>query len=259
MKCRPFAEPPHPSQAANFFETFVIVPHGENELKTEGDKLKLHVSDQHIDGTCDGHFPPPNGRRLSSELLRLKDVCNQNKISLYDLIENMSARSHAFLTLVFAIPFLFPIPIPGLSVLFGVVIIFAGVAMGIGKKPWLPKKLLNREVSTHLFQKIFEYGVKGSQRLEKFVKPRGSFVLRHPWMRAMNGFMIAFCGLLLALPLPPGTNFPPAIAVLLLSIGSLEEDAVFMIFGYGAFVINLVFFGVILIFGANGIRMLMPA
>lgn len=259
MKCRPFAEPPHTSQAANLFETFVIVLHGENKLKTEGDKLKLHVSDQPIDGTVDGHFPPPNGRRLSSELLRLKNICSQNKISLYDLIENMTARSHAFLTLVFAIPFLFPIPIPGLSVLFGVVIIFAGAAMGMGKKPWLPKKLLHREVSTHLFQKIFEYGVKGSQRLEKFVKPRGSFVLKHPWMRAMNGFMIAFCGFLLALPLPPGTNFPPAIAVLLLSIGSLEEDAVFMIFGYGAFVINLVFFGGILIFGANGIRMLMPA
>lgn len=220
--------------------------------------LKFQERDQLTDETSDKHSPP-NGKRLSSELLRLRNLCDQNKISLYCLIENMTARSHALLTLFFALPFLLPIPIPGLSVVFGLIITFAGVAMALGKKPWLPKRLLSREVSSHLFQKIFELGIKVSQRLEKFVRPRGSFVLRHSWVRPMNGLVIAFCGLLLALPLPPGTNFPPAIAILLLSIGCLEEDAVFMFFGYGAVVVNLVFFGGILFFGVNGLRMLLSA
>lgn len=205
--------------------------------------------------------PPTNiyVGKLSAELARLKELCSHDTISLHTLILSMTSRSHAVLTLFFALPFLLPIPLPGLSVLFGMIIFMAGIAMALNKKPWLPKRLLSKEVSSSVFEKVFERGIKISQRLEKVVRPRGSFLMRHPGMRPMSGFIIAVCGLLLALPLPPGTNFPPATAILLLSIGSLEEDALFMILGYIAFAINIAFFALITVFGINGIKMLLPA
>jgi len=43
--------------------------------------------------------------------------------------------------------------------------------------------------------------------------------------------MISLGGLLLFLPLPPGTNAPPALALILLCIGTLQHDIVFVILG----------------------------
>lgn len=199
---------------------------------------------------------PLNGRRLSFELTRLRDLCCHEKISLFALITNMTSRSHALLSLFFALPFLLPVPLPGLSVLFGFGIVLSGLAMAFGKKPWLPKRFLNREVKGYLFAKIFNQGVRISRKLERFVKPRGTFFVRHPGMRSLNGGILAFCGFLLALPLPPGTNFPPALAIILLSIGSLEEDILFMGLGYLLYIINMVIFGGIVFFGVNGIKTL---
>ncbi|MBI2605894.1 MAG: exopolysaccharide biosynthesis protein [Deltaproteobacteria bacterium] len=197
----------------------------------------------------------PNGARLSSELANLTNLCQQKKITLGSLIDSMTARSHALITLIFALPFLLPVPLPGLSVVFGLVIIMAGGAMAIGKKPWLPDRLLRKEVSSQLLGKIFGHGARISRTLEWIIKPRGSFVVRHPGVRQINGLIMAVCGLLLALPLPPGTNFPPAGAILLLSLGSLEEDILFMLFGYAAFAINLLFFGGIWHFGAHALKL----
>lgn len=197
--------------------------------------------------------------KLSLEFARLRDLCRGSDITLGELFENMTSRSHALLTLIFALPFLLPIPLPGLSIIFGLVIMLAGGAMGIGRKPWLPQFFLKRSISTQTLSKIFEQGARFTRILEKVIRPRGTHFLRHIWVKRFNGFLIAICGLLLALPLPPGTNFPPASVILLLSIGSLEEDVLVILLGYGAFVVNLVFFGSVAKLGANGIKMLFPS
>ncbi|MGE0171704.1 MAG: exopolysaccharide biosynthesis protein [Oligoflexales bacterium] len=200
---------------------------------------------------------PINGGKLSSELSRLRELCGDGKLPLRTLVESMSARSHGLLTLFFALPFLLPIPVPGLSIIFGLIIFAAGLSMAVGKKPYLPNKLLDKEISGRTIGKILEKAASASKTVEKFVKPRGNFIASSGWIRPLNGLIIATCGFFLALPLPPGTNFPPAIAIVLLSMGSLEEDAVLMILGYCVFAMNVALFGGILLFGANGIRMMM--
>jgi hypothetical protein len=202
--------------------------------------------------------PNGNGGRLSSELAKLRSLCGENKIPLGLLVDAMSARSHGLLTLFFSLPFMLPIPVPGLSVLFGLIIAAAGLSMAVGRKPYLPKKLLNKEVSGKMIGKILDKATKASKSVERFIKPRGNFIARSGWIRPLNGLMISTCGLLLALPLPPGTNFPPAVAILLLSIGSLEEDAAVMVLGYCMFAVNIAIFAGLFVFGANGMKLMMP-
>jgi hypothetical protein len=66
-------------------------------------------------------------------------------------------------------------------------------------------------------------------------------------VETVSAVMVVILGFLLALPLPPGTNFPPAISIILLSIGSLERDAVFVGAGIVAFGVNVLFFSEIFI------------
>lgn len=68
-------------------------------------------------------------------------------------------------------------------------------------------------------------------------------------MYRLNGIFMVIAGFLLALPTPPGGNFPPGVALVLLSLGTLEEDAVVTTLGYIAFALNVVLFGAIFYFG----------
>lgn len=195
--------------------------------------------------------------KLSSELSRLRALCGEENKTLGFLVESMTIKSHALLPLILSLPFLFPIPLPGVSIAFGWVIMMIGIAMSLGRNPWLPKRILTVELSNKLLNKIFDLGFRTSRRLEKVSRPRGNFLSSHPWVRPLNASIIAVCGLLMALPLPPGTNFPPAVATVLLSIGVLEEDSIFILLGYVAFALNLAFFAALLFFGTSGIRILL--
>jgi len=199
---------------------------------------------------------PKHSHRLSGELARLGALCHGESITLQQLTDAMGTRGHALLTLLLGFPFLLPIPLPGLSVFFGTCIAITGFRMALGKVHWFPRQWMERPLSTKVLRRIFHTGEKIMQRLEVWIKPRGAFFHASPWIRPLTGLLIACCGMLLALPLPPGTNFPPALAIILLSIGSLEEDGVFLALGYAAFVLNVIFFTLLPFLGLQGIRAL---
>ncbi len=200
---------------------------------------------------------PPGGGRLSAQFMKLGHLCaTSERVPLQMMMDSIGAESQVLVALFFALPFLLPIPLPGLSILFGVVIAVAGFAFAFGKKPVLPRRLLSKSLSGPVLRKIFGVAARFSKRIEKFVKPRWILLNSHRISRCIAGLMIAVCGLLLALPLPPGTNFPPAVAILLLSIGSLEEDFVFSLLGLLAFCLNLAFFSGLIMAGAKGLRFL---
>jgi len=194
--------------------------------------------------------------KLSTELQRLESLCRSSNITFGTLLKNLSSRGHALVTLLLSFPFFLPIPIPGASILFGLVIAIAGFRMSLGKGPWIPKRWLSRQIPATFLSKVFRAGAQVMKRVELVAKPRGRMFHTQPGLVILNGALIGVCGLLLALPLPPGTNFPPAIAIALLSIGILEEDGVFVILGYCFFAINVAFFALLPILGFKGIQKL---
>jgi hypothetical protein len=145
--------------------------------------------------------------------------------------------------LVFSIPFLLPVPLPGLSTVFGLVIGFAGSQILLGKDPWVPQSWRKRQISTHIVARILELLGKILLRTETIIKPRLRFFARHPGFVKFNGAVISFLAILLGLPMPPGFNFPPALAIIVLAIGSIERDGVLIIIGYSLAILNIVFFG----------------
>ena len=64
------------------------------------------------------------------------------------------------------------------------------------------------------------------------VRPRGKFLAAHPGMRRFNGGCLCCIGALILLPLPPPTNFPPAMAGFVLSAGIMEDDMLFVALGW---------------------------
>jgi hypothetical protein len=198
-----------------------------------------------------------NGKeRMSSVLARLAQFsASGGKITLQSLVDSLGDRSHVMAILFLAIPFVQPIPMLGLSTIFGAAIITIAATYALGKKPWIPAKFGNRELPHNLLQAICDKGSKVFQWLERWVRPRGKAFHRWTGMKTFAALCVVLCAALLALPLPiPASNTVPTIPIILLALGLLEEDGWFVVAGYIGVGLALLFFGTIIIgpfFGLN--------
>jgi hypothetical protein len=193
---------------------------------------------------------PTRPHRLSEELRLLSYVSRREGATLRNLTDALSARGHALIALFFCLPFFIPIPLPGLSMVLGPVIALTGGMMFLGRPPWFPQWVLRTRVDRKRFAKTLRVASRIMARVERaFVRVRGKFVFEVPWIGRVNGAVMAYCGLLLALPLPPGTNWPPAIACALLCIGILEDDGLFVTIGYLITALTTLLFGAGMFFG----------
>lgn len=192
--------------------------------------------------------------RLSAEFRRLEELCARDiPVTVEGVLIHLEHRGHALLTLFLAGPFLLPLPLPGLSVPFGVFIAFFAFSMAFGRKPFLPKAWLAREIPKDTLRKFSGMAQRFFKKFEALFRPRLVWLIDRRSGQITIAVLIAICGLLLALPLPPGTNSPPASVIIALSIGFLERDGFLVILGYFLFLINVLLFSFLTIFGYAGV------
>jgi hypothetical protein len=194
--------------------------------------------------------------RLSAELERLGAICRERPLTVGELLPGLAPRDQALLTAVLAACFLHPIPLLGISTVFGFVVVLAGARMACGLGLWVPARWHGRRLPGRTLGRVFTAGAALMRRFEHLIKPRGRWLSAHPLTERVSGGAIALCGLLLALPAPPGMNFVPSIPILLLSLGILEEDLLLLAAGYVGMVLNILLFGGLALAGWSGLRAL---
>lgn len=192
--------------------------------------------------------------RLSEEFRRLAELCAGPTVTFRALLGEMRPRDHGLLTLMLCASFLHPIPMPGITQLLGLTIIYAGYRMARGLGPRFPKKYLDRPIAARFFGLVFTGFAKVTGLFEHLVRPRGRFLAAHPGTRRFNGVCLCCVGVCILLPLPPPTNFPPALAGFVLSVGIIEDDFLFVALGWVLLVLNFLFFGAIAVYGFDGVR-----
>lgn len=194
----------------------------------------------------EGVKPEMDGRdeeRFSRVLTRIRTASESGDLTVRELIALFGPRGHAFLTLFLVLPFLQPIPIPGVSSVLGTVMALAGFFMLRGRPPWVPERVARVRIEKHFLLKVGGALESFLRRMERIVRPRGAYLFQRPWFRILNGTLLCIHGLLLALPLPiPFSNFLPAIVLFLIALGSLEEDAIVIVAGYTATIATALFF-----------------
>jgi hypothetical protein len=190
-------------------------------------------------------FPVPTApaRKLSEELADLRDRAGDRKVTLREVIYTLGSRAYMLLVLLLALPFITPIQIPGLSTPFGLAIALIALRLSFGQRPWLSKNLQRRELPAGFLGKLFAVASKVLRVLEKFLKPRLTFLTDTPLLRQLHAVLMLLAALALLLPLPiPFTNTFPAWAILLLAAGLLERDGGFIIAAYVVFVAGVFYF-----------------
>ena len=158
---------------------------------------------------------------------------SQTALTLNQLVERTGGRGiYLFLTLV-SLPFIVPIPLPGFSLIVGLIIFLSGMRMALGLPPKLPLFIGKKSITVERQRKILAASLKWVKWIERMVKPRGRDWIANEASRRAHGLLIAFMGLLLTLPLPiVFTNSLPGLAVIFVCVSMMEEDALLIWVGY---------------------------
>lgn len=201
------------------------------------------------------HAPEPEKPpKFTEEIDGLLASLSEHPISLRELLTVMKGRAYTLLLIFLAMPFCLPIPLPGLSTVFGAVIALIGLRLSLRQEPWLPERMLNTTIAPKILRNILLATRKLSRVFELLLRPRLVGLVEWTLLHHLNGAMICISGLLLLLPLPvPFSNILPAITIILLAAAMLERDGLLVIFGIIAFVANCFFFAGIFAIGAKAV------
>jgi hypothetical protein len=148
------------------------------------------------------------------------------------IIDTTAERAFGVLMAFLCLPFVQPIPVPGLSIPFGLALMLLGAQIAIRKhRPWLPQRMLRLKLPRKAGTRIIGVIARIFNPLEKIVRPRLLF-MQNPIAIVFVGLALLFDGLLLvALPAFPGSNFIPGWMALIKILGITEEDGIALIAG----------------------------
>jgi len=190
-------------------------------------------------------------RPLSADLQALAEHFKDGPVRLAEIVEVLHGRGYRLFIVLLCLPFLTPIPLPGLSTPIGLLIALIGFRLALGQKPHLPQRLMQRELPPRLLPKVLRTTSRLVAAFERLSKPRLQFFYRHAAFQCLGGALIALCGLKLLLPIPvPMSNFFPGAAAALLAAGSFEEDGLGFLAGLVMFAASLGYFALLAFGGA---------
>jgi hypothetical protein len=187
--------------------------------------------------------PATGPRKLSEELGELHARTALRSVTLREVIYVLRGRAYLLLVLLLALPFLTPLPLPGLSTPFGLAIAAIALRLALGQRPWLPKGLQRKELPPGFFGRLLGMAERILRLLEKLLRPRLAGLTGTPLLNQLHALLLFLAALALLLPLPlPFTNSFPAWTILLLAGGLLERDGLAIVLGYVVFVLGVLYF-----------------
>lgn len=183
---------------------------------------------------------------LSHLLTDLIDDIHGDTITLQALLERSGRQGMLLICALATLPFLIPVSIPGVSTVFGAAIVLLASALFLNRLPWLPQRILHKKLDAHKLLPVLRKGVGIVGKIDRWVQPRWLALTSVTWLR-LNCAAVVFGGLLLMAPLGPipFSNTAPAVGILLLTVGLLQRDGVFVLLGYLGLLLSVAYFSIL--------------
>lgn len=171
---------------------------------------------------------------MSVRLIKALDSVKElPEISIGKMVEHIENEALLILCLISILPFLQPIPLPGLSSILGFVALLQGMALIFVDRPLLTRRMKNLKISHEKFEVIYKAAVKFSRFTSRMSIMKHSIAVSKI-SRMVCGIAIVLSAAFLSLPLPiPFSNFIPALSIFFICIGLLEEDFILILTGLG--------------------------
>ena len=161
-------------------------------------------------------------------LLRL---ARKERISILTLITALSGKGKMLMLIILSLGFS---QIPVVAMFVGLIIAYLGIRVAIGKNfIVMPKYFLQFKIPSYFIITFCGQILKLIKYTENWSKPRYQSDTKTAVISRLSGLMIAFIGICIACSPPiPLTGFLASIAVVLIVIGLLNCDMIFIFLGY---------------------------
>jgi len=181
------------------------------------------------------------------------------ELTLGEVFGRIGDRGFGLLLIVLSLPSALPVPAPGYSTPFGVVIaVLAGQMLAGRTTPWLPARAAATKLHGKFVDGMLGFFSKFFAKTEFLIRPRLRWVASRPG-RAFLGALVLIMAALMILPIPL-TNTFPAFVIFLTGIGLTEEDGLFSLAAAALGVLATALYAVVVFFtirfGLEGIDML---
>jgi hypothetical protein len=198
------------------------------------------------------HFRNPEVR-LSVALEATRQAVAGHQVTLREILSHVGEQGLLVFCAILAMPFLFPMSLPGMSTALGAPMLLIGYAVTMNRTPWLPDRLLDHALPTATVQHVLERAVHAADRFEHLVRPRLLGLTGTPGVNVINGVVLILIVLALMAPLPliPLANTLPGIAIILLCLGMAERDGWLLLGGHFVALVSLLYVGLLLYFAVK--------
>ncbi|MCP3105020.1 exopolysaccharide biosynthesis protein [Myxococcus sp. K15C18031901] len=172
-------------------------------------------------------------------------------LTVRELMEACGEQGLLLFCCILTFPFLLPVSVPGVSTVFGALIVLIGLGVMFNRVPWLPRRFMDRRLSRVSLAPALEKGADVFMKVDRLSKPRLLALTHGASTNRFNGFMLFVAGVLLMAPfgLVPFSNTLPALAALFFAIGILQRDGYSILAGHAMTLGTMGYFGA-LIYGA---------
>lgn len=170
--------------------------------------------------------------RLSTELQRFFwEEERSPQVTLAEILLLAEERIFGFLFVVLSLPSALPVPAPGYSTPFGLLIFLLAIQLIVGAKtPWMPERISRYGIELTKVQGVVKAGLPWLRRIETLSRPRLMPVCTSLAGRVILGIAIALMGISMMIPIP-GTNTLPAMGIFVTGFGLLEDDGAISLAG----------------------------
>lgn len=154
---------------------------------------------------------------------------DDDKITIKELVEFLERSGFGVVMLFFSLPILIPLP-PPIPTFISLPLLFFSIQMILGfNHPKLPNFLSQFSIKRKILAKVVEKSAPYVNKLDKIMRSRFSFFIGSSMEKILGIFCLIFSiSILIPLPL---TNLIPGIAIIIISLGLISKDGLFVFSG----------------------------
>lgn len=176
---------------------------------------------------AENHKLPENAASLADGLCAVLQNTSGERVEMRQFFECFQEKGFGILLMIFALPSALPLPAPGYSIPFGIILALLAGQMLIGRHtPWLPDRMLKVSFSRKFLEKIIPAAVSFLSKTEKLVRPRLVFFTGRG-MQVLPLLFVILMSVFMMIPIP-GTNTVPAMVVFMIGMGLAERDGLIL-------------------------------
>lgn len=178
--------------------------------------------------------PPEKTSQIIASLMSAQASTHSDVLSgltVGDLLASLRSRAFGLSLILFGLPNL--LPIPGLPILTGIVLVVLALQIVGGRDvPWLPSRIAGTPLPRERLNAVVSRTLPLLRRIERVTRPRFQLAAGPAARRIVGLAVLVLAVLLIVIPIPWIGSMPQGLALCALGLGLTERDGVLVAAGF---------------------------